>query len=99
MIGIVLEGLRGEQSRAQLCRREGIAANLGTALALPVFGIFEQPAIRATRRAATGFSDDQIDRISHGPAIIAVGPLVGDLTECLVSIVRRKGAFLSVPVR
>ncbi len=27
-IRIVLEGLRGEQSVAELCRREGIAANL-----------------------------------------------------------------------
>ncbi len=32
-IRIVLEGLRGEQSISELCRREGIAANLDPLLA------------------------------------------------------------------
>ena len=36
-IRIVLEGLRGEESIAELCRREGIVQNLGTSKNIPLW--------------------------------------------------------------
>jgi transposase len=54
-IQIVFEGLRGEQSVSELCRREGIAANLYTAgaKAFSKRGRSSLLAIRSGKRPAT----------------------------------------------
>lgn len=44
-----------------------------TALARPNVGIFSQPAIREAMRAATGLSEEQLDKLSEGLTSIGVG--------------------------
>jgi len=64
MIRIVLEGLRGEQSVADLCRREGIASNLYSRWTKDVLGAGKKLFAGDTLREAT--SDDVKDlRAEH----------------------------------
>jgi transposase len=51
-IRIVLEGLRGEESIAGLCRREGIAEGLYYSWSKEFLGEAQAPLVRAKRRTA-----------------------------------------------
>ena len=51
-IRIVLEGLRGEESVASLCRREGISDGLYSSWSKEFLGEAQAPLVRAKRRTA-----------------------------------------------
>jgi transposase len=51
-IRIVLEGLRGEESVASLCRREGISDGLYYSWSKEFLGEAQAPLVRAKRRTA-----------------------------------------------
>ena len=51
-IQIVLSGLRGEHSIAELCRREGIAESLYYAWSKEFMGEVQAPLVRAQHRTA-----------------------------------------------
>src|SRR5438045_9141605 len=66
-IRIVLEGLRGEDSIAELCRREGIAQNLYYRWSKDFLGAGKKRLAGDTARAAT--SDEVKDR-RRGAAVL-----------------------------
>ena len=74
-IGIVLEGLRGEDSIAELCRREGIAQNLYYRWSKDLLEAGKKRLAGDTARAAT--SDEVKDLRREATALKEV---VADLT-------------------
>ena len=54
-VRIVLEGLRGEQSISELCRREGIASNLSSRWSKDFLEAGKKPLAGDTVREATGY--------------------------------------------
>ena len=74
-IRIVLEGLRGEDSIAELCRREGIAQNLYYRWSKDFLEAGKKRLAGDTARAATS---DEVKDLRH--EAIALKEVVADLT-------------------
>ena len=71
-IRIVLEGLRGEESIAELCRREGIASSMSYGWSKEVLEAGKRRLAGDTARAAT--SDDVKDLRREAQALKEVCP-------------------------
>src|SRR6201987_1575284 len=74
-IRIVLEGLRGEDSIAELCRREGIVPNLSYRRSNDFLGAGKKGLARDTARAATS---DEVKALRREAS--AVKEVVAELT-------------------
>ena len=72
-IRIVLEGLRGEQSISELCRREGIAANLYYRWSKDFLEAGKKQLAGDTRREATS---DEVKELPTGPNPTPISPLL-----------------------
>ena len=80
-IRIVLDGLRGEQSISELCRREGIASNLYYRWSKDFLEAGKKQLAGDTRREATS---DEVKELPTGPNPTPISPLLDimSLTGC-----------------